>query len=84
MFSHALQLLENRLSRLKSEHVGLLLEAASTALELFEPPRKITFSKSLESYAKTAISEQASYCNLVRHEVIWLTNELLLPLSEEA
>jgi hypothetical protein len=84
MSSDAFQLLESQLSRLQSEHVGRLLESASTALELFEPPIKITFSKSLEAYVRAATSEHSYYCNLVRQEVISLTNELLQPFSDEA
>lgn len=84
MSTEALHLLNNRLSRLKSEHIGRLLVAASAALERFDPSRKITFGKSLEGYVQTATSEHSSYCDLVLQEVISLTEELLLPLSEEA
>lgn len=84
MDSAALQLLETRLSRLKTDHVGNIIAAANAALEQFEPTRRATYTDSLAAYCKSASAELNAYCTLVGEEVLSLASQLLQPLSEEA
>lgn len=79
-----LQLLQSRLSRIKSEHDGRLLEVASSALETFDPLRKVTFSQSIEAYAQAATAEYSSFSDRIQKEVLSLAHELLPTLSEES
>ena len=83
MPSDAITLLTSRLTSLRSDHLNRLLGAATSAARLFEPFRRASFDSSLETYAESAIRELADYGTKIRGTVLDLTNQLLLPLTED-
>lgn len=83
MSNEALNLLDSRLSRLRSDHENRLLFAGNAPLGMFDPMRKATYGIAMRSYVVAAATELQEYATRVHSEVILVVEQLLLPLSQE-
>jgi hypothetical protein len=81
--SDALRLLTSQVARLKSDHEGRLLHSGSLALEQFNPMRKATYDVTLKAAAQAATKELSAHAVLVREQVVLMTRQLMLPLTDE-
>ena len=61
MATEALELLESRLRRLRSEHEGALLSAGASAMRTFDPMKKISYGSSIAEYVRLADAALMEY-----------------------